>query len=118
MLPSSPYTEARRGLELLERGDAAAAQGPLEHALALDPMLVSARVNLGVAYMRLGRPADAVAQWEMATRDDPGQFNVHYLLGTYARLHGDNGRARREMEAELRLRPDFEPAQKVLRELP
>jgi len=57
-----------------ERGDAAGAVGALERAVALDPDVGVRRYNLGKAFDRMGRSAEACAAWRQARvlRLDPG----------------------------------------------
>ena len=56
-----------QGNVLLEAGDAAAAVARFEAAIALDAEYPEAHHNLGVAYRRLGRRADAVRALRRAT---------------------------------------------------
>src|SRR5215213_3842210 len=73
--------EFASGIAAFNKGDNAAAAKAFEAALAKAPTLPEIRVNLGLAYLRLGRNADAVAQLEQATALGLGAANVQFQLG-------------------------------------
>ncbi|MBI3268334.1 MAG: tetratricopeptide repeat protein [Planctomycetes bacterium] len=56
------------GALLLKAGRPREAEGELRTALRLDPALLEARLQLGVALARQGDPAHAVAEWEEFVR--------------------------------------------------
>jgi hypothetical protein len=67
----NPFTTrrwtARASHKLWELGDLAGAAADAEHALALDPYSMSARVTRAWATLRAGDPAEALAQFEEAS---------------------------------------------------
>lgn len=70
-------SQADLGRVLSLKGDDQAAAGHLETAVKLDPKLVEARYHLALAYIRIGRRADAIAELRNVIRLTP--------QGTYAR---------------------------------
>jgi Flp pilus assembly protein TadD len=52
-------------------GDAARAQAPLEAAIEINPGFAAARADLGWAYLKQGRIADADDQFMEAAEMDP-----------------------------------------------
>ena len=73
--------EFNKGVAAFTAGDNAAAALAFEAAVEKAPTLPEVRVNLAMAYLRLGRPADAVAQLEKATALGLGAANVQFQLG-------------------------------------
>ncbi|WP_056181140.1 tetratricopeptide repeat protein [Pseudorhodoferax sp. Leaf267] len=75
--PADALARARalflQGVELLESDRADAAETQFEAALQLAPGRPSVLVNLGVARLRLGRPADALAPLDEAVAAEPDQ---------------------------------------------
>ena len=63
------------------RGDNEAAASGFEAAIAKAPELPEIRVNLALAYLRLNRTADAVAQLEKAAEIAPDEPRVLFQLG-------------------------------------
>jgi tetratricopeptide (TPR) repeat protein len=61
----------RRGLRALARGRWQLAAELLAECLATHPEWAEVRVNLGIAYYRLGRFGDALAEFEKAVRQAP-----------------------------------------------
>lgn len=57
-----------------KRGDWAAAAAAYERALQLEPGLLAAANNLGLALLKLGRHADAEAACDKVRRAAPGLF--------------------------------------------
>jgi tetratricopeptide (TPR) repeat protein len=56
------------------------AANELHLALQGNPRFVAARLNLGLAYFRMGRPADAVAEWRAAGEIEPDHPQVRAYL--------------------------------------
>jgi tetratricopeptide (TPR) repeat protein len=73
--------EFARGVEAFNRGDAAAAAAAFEASLAKAPNLPEVRVNLALAYVKLQRVADAIAQLEKARTLAPDKPGVLFQLG-------------------------------------
>lgn len=95
------------GVVLLMRGDAAAAEEPLEAATRLDPGVAIAHYNHANALSALGRFEQAIACYERATTIRPDLAEAHCNRGNaLARL----GRWREAVDAygdALRFRPEL-----------
>lgn len=70
-----------KGVEAYNRGDHQAAAQAFEAAVQKAPDLPEVRVNLALAYFRLQRTADAVAQLEQAAALAPDSPRVLFQLG-------------------------------------
>jgi tetratricopeptide (TPR) repeat protein len=70
-----------KGVEAYNRGDHAAAAQAFEAAMQKAPDLPEIRVNLALAYFKLQRTADAVAQLEKAASLAPDNQAVQFQLG-------------------------------------
>jgi tetratricopeptide (TPR) repeat protein len=70
-----------KGVEAYNRGDNQAAVQAFEAAVQKAPDLPEVRVNLAMAYFRLQRTADAVAQLEKAASLAPDSPRVQFQLG-------------------------------------
>ena len=79
------------------RIDPRAACGYLEHSLALNPDLPQARLAYGRALSRLGKPEQAVQQFEQVERLAPEEDSVHYHLASAYRKLGRSKDADTEM---------------------
>jgi hypothetical protein len=80
MTPDSIGMHLAYGTFLLERGDAAGALRHLARADALYPDSPSTLLNLGAAYARLGRFAEAAQAWERLVAIDPGNARARENL--------------------------------------
>ena len=79
---------SNRGAEEIQERDYEEGERLLEIAVALDPEMAPAWVNLGVAHRRRGRLAAAEAAYERAIELDESQLSAyHNLVGLY-RLQG------------------------------
>lgn len=74
--------EFAKGVEAYNRGDHQAAAQAFEAAVQKAPDLPEVRVNLALAYFRLSRNADAVAQLEKAAALAPNEPRVLFQLGS------------------------------------
>lgn len=70
------------GVKAFNAGDFAAAAKSFEAAVEKAPTLPELRVNLALAYFRLTRPADAVAQLEKAAALAPNDPHLQFQLGS------------------------------------
>ena len=68
------------------------------------------RNALGVAYVQLGRSADALAQFEASLRTDPELAMAHYNLGILAMGAQRRDEAIARFERALRAQPDYAEA--------
>jgi Flp pilus assembly protein TadD len=75
------YDLFRRGSELLEAGDFAAATIPLERARSLEPDKTSIREALGRAYFRSGRFEQAGSEFAAVVERAPVNDFAHFCLG-------------------------------------
>jgi Flp pilus assembly protein TadD len=100
------YDLFKRGSELLERGDFAAAAIPLEHARRLEPDKTSIREALGRAYFRSGRFGPAAAEFEAVVEQAPVNDFAHFCLGKALVKTGRVREARRHAVLAASMRPD------------
>jgi len=97
ILPSDPRTLLNLGAVSLEMGDVPRSLKLFEQANAIAPTGV-AQMNIGTAYYRLGRFADAVQAYTAAVKLDRASAVLHGNLGdAYLRLNRQAD-ARREFE--------------------
>jgi Tfp pilus assembly protein PilF len=61
------------------------------------------RRDLGKAYRKAGRPADARAAWEAVAKAHPNDDQVHFLLGGLYRELGEAALAQRELSLHRKL---------------
>ena len=77
----------------------------LRRALELEPDAAVSHVNLGLALLRAGKPADAITRFEAAAALN-GPADIHrYLAEAYAAL-GRNEESRRELAAYEQVKHD------------
>jgi Flp pilus assembly protein TadD len=100
------YELYKRGSDLLERGDFAAAAIPLERARQLEPDKTSIREALGRAYFRSGRFGPAAAEFEAVVERAPVNDFAHFCLGRSLEKTGRWNEARRHLALACNLRPD------------
>ncbi len=98
---------------LLELGRRTDAAREYRKALALDPSLVQAALNLGSLLGQEGRLDEARAVLLQAERTAPDLASVQFNLGLVAWLAGD----RQEAEARLRRTLELDPGHAKAREL-
>lgn len=70
---------------LMQLGDLEPAARELETALDGNQRFLAARLNLGLIYFRLGRTADARAQWEICREQQPGNPQARAYLAMVER---------------------------------
>jgi Flp pilus assembly protein TadD len=102
------YELYRRGSELLENGDFAAATIPLEQARDLEREKTSIREALGRAYYRSGRFGPAVEEFGAVVEQDPVNDFAHFCLGRALEKIGRTEQARRHAVLAAGMRPDRE----------
>ena len=100
------YDLFRRGTELLEAGDFAAATILLERARALEPDKTSIREALGRAYFHAGRYAAAREEFAAVVEHSPVNDFAHFCLGRSLEKTGRRLEARRHLTLAAGLRPD------------
>jgi serine/threonine-protein kinase len=88
-----------------EPEDHALAQEAFDKALALDPHLIEARMNMIFIYLSSGRKELARAAADQLKREAPNDASVHFVRGVLARLDGDYNKALRSLDRMARLNP-------------
>ncbi|HVS20551.1 MAG TPA: tetratricopeptide repeat protein, partial [Pyrinomonadaceae bacterium] len=88
-----------------EPGDHALAQEAFDKALARDPHLIEARMNMIFIYLSRGEKAKARRAADELRREAPNDASVHFVRGVLARLDGDYDKARRSLDRMARLNP-------------
>jgi len=104
------WVHYQAGRLALMRGQFAPAVEEFEAALALDPSLVDAYVNLGNALRALGRRADARARFEQGLALVPELSGAYNGLGALALDDGDAPEAERLFARAVELDPDYADA--------
>jgi Flp pilus assembly protein TadD len=102
----STYELYTKGLDLLERGDFAAATVPLRKVAAREPEKSSVREALGRALFRSRRFREAATEFEAVVERYPTNDFAHFCLGRSLDLSGSSERARRHFAIAANLRPD------------
>lgn len=100
------YDLYKRGSELLDKGDFAAAAIPLERARKLEPDKTSIREALGRAYFRCGRFRNAAEEFEAVVEQAPVNDFAHFCLGKALAKTGRRREARRHAVLAAGMRPD------------
>jgi serine/threonine protein kinase/tetratricopeptide (TPR) repeat protein len=88
-----------------EPDDHALAREAFDKALALDPHLLEARMNMIFIYLSRGEKAKARAAVDELKREAPNDASVHFVRAVVARLDGDYGKALRSFDRMVRLNP-------------
>lgn len=101
----STYDWYRRGLDLLERGDAAASALLLERAHAAEPHARHLREALARALFDAGRYQSASLHFRHLSVVDPVDDYAHYGLGLCLWRTGDIEQARESLSIAVALRP-------------
>lgn len=102
----STYELYTRGIELLERGDFAAAAVPLRKVAAREPEKTSVREALGRALFRSRRFGEAAREFEAVVERYPTNDFAQFCLGRSLALCGREEQARRHLALAANLRPD------------
>jgi tetratricopeptide (TPR) repeat protein len=102
------YDLFKRGTELLDNGDFAAATIPLEQARTMEPDKTSIREALGRAYFHAGRYAEAREEFAAVVEHSPVNDFAHFCLGRAYEKTGRKTDARRHLKLAVGLRPDRE----------
>ncbi len=99
-----------KGIQLAEAGQLQAAADEHEAAVAVDPKLVPAHVNLIRLYGSLGRPEKAEEHYRAAVSLDPNLAEIHYNYGVLLTGQGKNAEAAEAFQRALELKPDYAEA--------
>ena len=90
-------TEFFLGDIYLQQDNVEQAQQCLERALAVQPGLVEAEVDMAKAYHRQNKIAEAVQLLKKVIASDPDQQDAHYLLFSLYKEQGETEQARKEL---------------------
>jgi tetratricopeptide (TPR) repeat protein len=101
----------------LQQGQASKAQPLFEHALAIDPTLADAAVNLGVIYARQGDARHALSLWIPVFDRNPARSEIGLNIATTWCAAGKPDRAQDAVLRVLEFNPDFPAAKQMLRSL-
>jgi tetratricopeptide (TPR) repeat protein len=85
-----------------DSGNLARAERLLQKAIALDPKIALAYLQLGTLYSSRQQFPQAATAFEQAAALDPSLEEAHYRLAQLYRRAGDNAKAERELEAYKR----------------
>ena len=88
-----------------EPEDHALAQEAFNKALALDPYLIEARMNMIFIYLSRGQKAKARVAVDELRREAPNDASVHFVRAVVARLDGDYDKALRSLDRMVKLNP-------------
>src|SRR2546422_7141696 len=88
-----------------EPEDHALAQEAFDKALALDPHLIEARMNMIFIYLSRGEKVKARAAADELRREAPNDASVHFVRAVVARLDGDYDRALRSLDRMVKVNP-------------
>ena len=107
-MSESAYDLFKKGSELLEAGDFAAATIPLERARSIEPDKSSIREALGRAYFRSARFEQAAREFAAVVELHPVNDYAHFCLGRAFEKTGRQLEARRHAVLAAGMRPDRE----------
>lgn len=101
-----------RGLAQMVGGDLAKALASFEEALKLDAHLEQARLNRGIAWLRSGQPAKAIADLEALANDEHSlvRADAAYHLGIALDRLGRTPEAETWVDRAIRLDNDLDAA--------
>ncbi|MEO7970770.1 MAG: protein kinase [bacterium] len=102
-LGSCYVTRVLKGLG--EANDHDKAQAAFNKALALDPKLLEARLQMIFIYLSRGEKPKARTEVELLREEYPNDVGVHFARGVLARLDSDYERALRSFDRMVRLNP-------------
>src|SRR5438552_8613041 len=88
-----------------EPDDHAIAQAAFDKALALDPHLIEARMNMIFIFLSRGEKAKARSAADALRREAPNDPSAHFVRWVVARLDGEHDKALRSLDQMARLNP-------------
>jgi protein O-GlcNAc transferase len=100
----------QKGIQLAEAGQLQAAADEHEAALAADPKLLPAHINLIRLYGSLGHPEKAEEHYRAAIALDPNLAEIHYNYGVLLAGQGKYAAAAEAFRRALELKPDYAEA--------
>lgn len=91
--------------------------GDYSKVLRINPRYINAYVNRALCLMNIQQFEDAIRDFTKALELDSGQFDVYYeRANCYIEL-GQDAKAVNDLKISLKLKPDFEQAKALLREI-
>lgn len=105
------------GVAQFEDGRAEEALENLKRSVDSAPDKAEGLYWLGRARAEMGDESGAIEVWRMALEKDPTLAQAHYHIALLLKKQGDTAGARRELEAALKIRPEYKAAQRALRNL-
>jgi len=108
------YTAQARYAAGHQEADRAEAVADYQRVLETDPRAVNALNNLGNLAYGAGDWDGSRKVFETLLRYQPASVEAHYNLAAVWVRKNDKARAAAELEAALKLKPDFDPALKLL----
>jgi tetratricopeptide (TPR) repeat protein len=109
-LKTGAAARLEKGIQLAEAGRLQEAADEEEAALAADPNLLPAHVNLIRIYGLLGRPEKAEEHYRAAVALDPNLAEAHYDYGVLLVGQGKDAEAAQAFRRALELKPDYAEA--------
>jgi len=105
------------GLRFAERSLYAEAHDLFQRAILLQHNYAPALNNIGVLYLKMGQPADAIAAFRYGIRQAPEEDILYLNLGRVYIQSGERDKARQVMMEWLDRKPGNENAERALREI-
>jgi tetratricopeptide (TPR) repeat protein len=109
-----PAVIFRQGVQAMQNGQLALAEGDFRRVIALDPLSGAAHVNLGVAYMREKRWDDALVELRKAQSLSPNESGISLNIGLAFYRKNDYAAAIEPFAASLRQAPQSLQARYLL----
>ncbi len=106
-VPDDVLAAHARAVDLMRRGEHAAATAELEAIVAAQPALPGPHVNLAILYRQAGRDDDAMRVLERALAADPNHPEANNELGILLRERGEFDAAEAAYRRALAARPDY-----------
>jgi tetratricopeptide (TPR) repeat protein len=113
-LKTGANARLRKGIQLAEEGQLQAAAEEHEAALATDPKLMQAHVNLIRLYAELGQPGKSEAHYRAALAVDPNLAELHHNYGVLLSGQGRSAEATDAFRKAVELNPAHADAQNNL----
>ncbi len=116
--PGLPGARNSLGFTLAKLGRREEALRQYREAVRLDPRLTIAQFNLGSTLIEMGNTNAAIEVFSKALIAIPDNYELHHNFGIVLLRAGHKEEAVRHFQEALRLRPNFEPSQRILAQLP
>jgi tetratricopeptide (TPR) repeat protein len=115
--PRSAVAADHLGFSFAEKGLYPEARDLFQRAMRVQRNYAPALNNLGVLYLRMGQPADAIAAFRFGIREVPEDDMLYLNLGRVYIQTGERDKARAVILEWLERKPGSEKAQRALREV-